>query len=29
VSFGDACFAVLSVIAMYLGRETKGAPLPR
>ena len=23
------CFAVLSIIAMYLGRETKGAPLPR
>ncbi len=23
------CFAILSIIAMYLGRETKGAPLPR
>ena len=23
------CFAFVSVIAMYLGRETKGAPLPR
>jgi MFS family permease len=23
------CFAILSIIAMYLGRETRGAPLPR
>jgi MFS family permease len=23
------CFALLSIIAMYLGRETKGNPLPR
>ena len=23
------CFALLSIIAMYLGRETKGDPLPR
>ncbi len=23
------CFAILSIIAMYLGRETKGLPLPR
>jgi hypothetical protein len=23
------CFAVLSIIAMLLGRETKGVPLPR
>ncbi len=23
------CFAILSIIAMFLGRETKGMPLPR
>jgi MFS family permease len=24
-----SCFAILSIIAMFLGRETKGMPLPR
>jgi cyanate permease len=24
-----SCFAILSIIAMFLGRETKGIPLPR